>query len=45
MGLLISPDAKDKFLYRTIVLVIDYKCTKFELPSCISSKDTMGVPK
>jgi len=42
---MISPDAKDKFLYGTLVLVNDYKCTKFQLPSCISFKDTVGVPK
>ena len=35
MGLVISPDTEDKFLYGTLVLVNAYKCTKFQLPSCI----------
>jgi len=43
--LLISPDTEDKFLYGTLVLVNAYKCTKFQLPSCISFKDTVGAPK
>ena len=45
MGLLISPDAEDKFLYVTLVLVNDYKCIKFQLPSCINFGDMVGVPK
>jgi len=45
VGLLISPNTEDKFLYGTLVLVNAYKCTKFQLHSCISFKDTMGVPK
>jgi len=44
VGLLISRDVEDKFLYGTLVLVNDYKCTKFQLPSCISFGigDTVG---
>ena len=35
--LLISPDAPaDKFLYRALVRVNEYKCAKFQLPSFIS---------
>jgi len=45
MGVLIYPDTEDKFLYGTLVVVNAYKCTKFQLSSCISFKDTMGAPK
>jgi len=38
----ISSDAEDKFLYGTLVLVNDYKCTKFQLPSCIIFGDMVG---
>jgi len=42
MGLLISLDAEDKFICETLVLVNDYKCTKFQLPSSISFGDMVG---
>ena len=42
MGLLISLDAEDKFICETLVLVNDYKCTKFQLPSSISFWDMVG---
>jgi len=44
MGLLISPDTEDKFLYGTLYSYA-YKCTEFQLPSCISFKDMVGAPK
>jgi len=45
VGLLISPDTEDKLFIWNLVLVNAYKCTKFQLPSCISFKDTVGVLK
>jgi len=35
----------DKFLYRALVRVNDYKCAKFQLPSFINFWDKEGVPK
>jgi len=35
----------DKFLYRALVRVNDYKCANFQLPSSINFWDKEGVPK
>jgi len=46
VGLLISPDTEDKFLYGTTVglLVNAYEFDKFSLPNSITFGDTEGVP-
>jgi len=44
VGLLISPDTEDKFLYRTLVLVNTYEFAIFLLPNSITFGDTEEVP-
>ena len=35
----------DKFLYRELVRVNAYKCTKFQVPSSISYRNMEGIPE